>query len=563
VSRSQRPSRSTGPSRSGRSSRSADSASVPVGAQKPFEAALSGELRAFEQVTVRAWQAFWSVALFGSLVAAATFSDRLGFACAGVSAALLAAHVLLGRRLRKRAGRATLRGWLLAIETASPWLLLLVLLVAAGADYALSSWVPPVMFCLLVVAFAARLQPRAALLTGLASGVVYPLLYVALVAPRLSSDAAAQITYQLPMQLFRAASLVAGGVLGMLAARGLRAAFERADIAAREQDLFGKYRLLRQVDAGGMGVVYEASYEPEGGFARRVALKRVHQHLADQPRFVDAFRAEAELCARLVHPNIVQVVDFGRVGTSYFLAMEYVDGLALGTFARRAREAALPLPPHVVGLVARELLSALAHAHEGARDANGRTLRVVHRDVCPQNVLVSRNGEVKLTDFGVARALRDAEATHTRAAGHVAYMAPEQARGEPVDRRVDLFAVGAVIWELLGGRRLFARDNEPATLIALLSEPVPLVTALREDVDRGWDIVLVRALAREASARFGSATEMLAALDAVPDATGERAAEDLAALVERLIGAPESSAPRDAETITDDSASPIAARARR
>jgi len=527
------------------------SASRPSFHDKPFAAALSGELRRFEQLTLGAWQGVWSLALVGSLVAAATFSARVGLACAGVSAYLLGAYTLLGRRVARRGRRSSLRPWLFAVESTSPWILLLVLVFSAGADYALASWVPPMLFCGLVVAFAARLEPTAALVSGIGSGLVYPVLYLVLIRPRLSAEAAQEITFQMPMQIFRGLSLVAGGALGMLAARGLRAAFDRADTAAREQDLFGKYRLGRRIAAGGMGIVVDAVYQPQGGFLRRVALKRIHEHLAQQPRFVEAFRAEAELCAQLAHPNIVQVVDFGRVGSSYFLAMEYVDGLSLSSFMRRARASDTVMPARVVAFIGRELLGGLEHAHEGARGPDGRPLHVVHRDVCPENVLLSKNGEVKLTDFGVARALRDAAAADTRAVGHIAYMAPEQARGEPIDMRTDLFAVGIVLWELLSGRRLFIRDNDPATLVALMSEPVPAITALRTDIDSGWDALLSRALARTVGERFSSASAMGAALESIPGGDADRARDELAGWIDRLSNMPEPSAPAvAADTVT-------------
>jgi serine/threonine-protein kinase len=158
---------------------------------------------------------------------------------------------------------------------------------------------------------------------------------------------------------------------------------------------------------------------------------------------------------------------------------------------------------------------------------------VVHRDLCPQNVLLSRNGEVKIADFGVARALRDAQTAHTRTtAGHLGYLAPEQARGLGVDERTDLFAVGVMLWELMAGRRLFLLDTEAATVMALLAlEPVP-VSALREDADPAWDSFLEKSLAREPAARARSAREMAAALDSIPGARGERCAERLVELVE-------------------------------
>jgi serine/threonine protein kinase len=179
-----------------------------------------------------------------------------------------------------------------------------------------------------------------------------------------------------------------------------------------------------------------------------------------------------------------------------------------------------------------------AIAHEGARGPEGRPLRVVHRDLCPANVLLSRNGEVKITDFGVARALRDSAAAQTQTfAGHFAYVAPEQASGLPIDPRADLFAVGVMLWELLGGRRLFARDNEAATLRALLSEEVLPMSLVRRDASTDWDAFFERALARDPAQRFGSAREMAAALDQIRGARGDRSPETLAELVAGVVAA--------------------------
>jgi serine/threonine-protein kinase len=280
-----------------------------------------------------------------------------------------------------------------------------------------------------------------------------------------------------------------------------------------------------------MGTVFEALYCPEGGFERRVAIKRIHPHLAQQPRFVDAFRREAELCARMAHPNVIQVFDFGRVREAYFLAMEYVEGLTLWELCERARTKERAIPAGLVGHIGREILAGLIHAHEEARGPDASPLRIVHRDLCPQNVLVSIDGQVKLTDFGVARALRDAAARDTKTeGGHLAYMAPEQARGEPIDPRSDLFPIGVILWELLAGRPLFRRENEAATLHALLSEPIPRVADAQEGLDASWDAFLKRALARAPADRFGSAREMLAALSEVRGAEIERAGEMLARL---------------------------------
>ncbi|HEY6460122.1 MAG TPA: serine/threonine-protein kinase, partial [Polyangiaceae bacterium] len=314
----------------------------------------------------------------------------------------------------------------------------------------------------------------------------------------------------------------------------------------RAQNLFGKYRLVREIAHGGMGFVFEAVYCPEGGFERRVAVKRIHPHLAATDRFVEAFRDEARLSARLAHPAIVQVLDFGRIDDSYFLVMEYVEGVTLGAMMQRTKDE--PLAPDVVGHVLREILGALAYAHEGARGADGRPLRVVHRDLCPPNVLVSTNGEVKLTDFGIARSLADASESLTKhVSGHAGYMAPEQARAEAFDTRADLFPVGVIAWELFARRRLFSSGSPAASLLALLNDQVLPITVVRPELDERWAAFIARGLARDPASRFASAQEMLDALDAIPESRGA-GAEHLGRIVAGIVGAPESAPPPESET---------------
>jgi eukaryotic-like serine/threonine-protein kinase len=296
-----------------------------------------------------------------------------------------------------------------------------------------------------------------------------------------------------------------------------------------------EYRVIRTIASGGMGVVVEALHCPEGGPERRVAVKRIHPHLAEQAAFVDAFRAEAELGAQLSHPNVTRVFDFGRAGDTYFLAMEYVDGATLSALSSQAFSGRVIVPVDVASYLARELLAGLVYSHEVARGEGGEPLRVVHRDLCPQNVLLSKGGEVKITDFGIARALREADAAHAHAArGHVAYLAPEQLRGRAVTPSGDLFAVAVMLWELVAGRRLFARPTEAETRAAAMACAVPSIRALRPELGPAWDAFFARALARDAGDRFPSARAMTEALSALPGAVSEGSAERLAALVQDL-----------------------------
>lgn len=484
------------------------------------------------------WQAMCTLGVGLCLVLGLRSSRALAIWGTLTSAAFLAWFVVQGMLLARGRGSRALRVATTVIESTVPWAFLLVLGAIHGPAYALGSWVPPLVFGGLIVGSSARLRPIEPLLIGLSAGVALPLLYFLWLRPALTPAELAMPLYQAQMQISRGFSMAVGGALAMFIARALRNTIGRADIAAREKELFGKYRILRHVASGGMGTVYEALYCPEGGFERPVAIKRIHPHLAREAHFIEFFRNEAELSARLVHPNIVQVLDFGSVDGTYFLAMELVDGLTLQTFLKRVCAARVPVPPRVVALIGREILAGLGYSHGAARAPDGSLLRVIHRDLCPANVLLSKNGEVKISDFGVARALRDTNAAHTRTvAGHAAYMAPEQARALPLDERCDLFALGVILWELCAGQPLFHRGSEGPTLLAVMSAEVPPLASIRADVDRGWDAFFACALAREKEGRFASAADMASALGGIPDARGP-GADELRALVAQALALP-------------------------
>jgi hypothetical protein len=493
---------------------------------------LAVEIGRLELLMVRGFQGISTFGTLAGLAVAGTISRDAGLAAAATFGVLLLWFLVLGRRMARGRVSASLRAASIVVESTFPWLFLAMIAAWQGAVHALSSWVPPLLFCVLMVMYAARLRARPCLFIGIAGAIVYALVYWGFVYPRLPPNA--PLSAQPAMQVLRSSILVLGGVVGAVLARGLRRAIFRAESAVRAKDLFSKYRLVRKIASGGMGAVYEAIYCPEGGFERRVAIKRIHPHLAADEKFVSAFRAEAELSARLAHPAIVQVMDFGRVGDSFFLAMEHVDGVTLHTFIARLGARSERLPPSLVGYVLREILGALVYAQEVARGADGRPLRVVHRDLCPANVLLSRNGEVKLTDFGIARSLRDANSNTTKnVVGHVGYMAPEQARALPFDTRADLFPAGVIAWELFTLRPLFRRENESASLIALLSDKVLPVAIERPDLDERWSSFVDRAVDRNPDERFSSATAMLEALDAIPESRGAGATH-LASLVQEV-----------------------------
>jgi serine/threonine-protein kinase len=338
--------------------------------------------------------------------------------------------------------------------------------------------------------------------------------------------------------------LLSGGVAAYVT-HALKRAFAGVAQRLEQHALFGKYRLEREIGAGGFGVVWAATYCPAGGFERPAAVKMVHANLADDDKLIAAFRAEAELGARLVHGNIVQVFDFGRVDDTYFFAMEFVDGDTLSHLLKRARAANTRIPAHVACAIADDLLAALHHAHAEARDSLGRVLRVIHRDLGPANLIVSTSGVTKLADFGIARALRGSQAAATTTVvGHVDHMAPEQLNGEPLDPRCDLFAAGVLLWEMLCGRALFRRESDGATIAAVLRSEIPAPSSVHADL-APLDAVVLRALERDRDRRFASALEMKRALEA---ALARGTADDVARFVSDLAAVP---TPAEAAAVTE------------
>jgi serine/threonine protein kinase len=303
--------------------------------------------------------------------------------------------------------------------------------------------------------------------------------------------------------------------------------------AARRRDLLGKYVLGNRLGAGGMAEVFEATYSPEGGFERRVAVKRILPSIAENPEAVALFRREAEVGARLAHPNIVQVLDFGADQDSYFIAMEYVDGTTLSRLLNhlRAQQRALPVP--VLVHVAVQLAEALAYVHERA-SPTGSLMGLVHRDLNPPNVMVSRLGEVKLGDFGIARAADQPGLTRTgMLRGKIGYSAPEQLRSEPYDARADLFSLGVTLYEALSGRKLFAGESDLSVIKACLEQPVPPLAELRPDVPLVLEDIIRGLLERELLRRTPSAEVLRQQLAKLPPELldGREAQRVLAGLV--------------------------------
>jgi serine/threonine-protein kinase len=235
------------------------------------------------------------------------------------------------------------------------------------------------------------------------------------------------------------------------------------------------YLLFDRIGVGGMAEIYLARGKTRVGVTRHAVVKLVLPSFAGDTKFADMLIAEAKLAAQLSHANIVQTYDLGRVDDRLYIAMEYVEGFDLNELLRRCTKAHVALPAEFVFYIIGETLRALDYAHR-RKDSNGKPLGIVHRDVSPSNVLISLEGEVKLCDFGIARAVNVLDASPTETIeGKAAYMSPEHARGETIDARADVFAASIVLWELLAGRRLYKNTpNESALNQARNGEAPPI-----------------------------------------------------------------------------------------
>jgi eukaryotic-like serine/threonine-protein kinase len=268
-----------------------------------------------------------------------------------------------------------------------------------------------------------------------------------------------------------------------------------------------KYELIEPVGEGGVAAVWRGIAHGASGFSCRVAIKRVLQQLEKDAHVVELFVEEARVVSQLQHPNIVQVHDFDRdEGGHYFLVMEWVEGLDLEKWVRSFDGDTTPW--HIVAEIGLEVLRALHAAHEHTDDAD-RTTPIIHRDVTPSNILLSKRGIIKLADFGMARAAdRAAMTAPGMIKGKLSYSAPELINQQPASARSDLFSLGVVLWEALTGKRLFLGRDPISTVKNILEAEVPSLLDVRPDVPLGLATVVHRALQRNPAARFGSALEM-------------------------------------------------------
>jgi serine/threonine protein kinase len=276
---------------------------------------------------------------------------------------------------------------------------------------------------------------------------------------------------------------------------------------------FGKYTLLRRLATGGMAEIFLARQGGVGGFEKDVVVKRLLPEHAAHPDFVSMFLDEARIAAHLTHPNIAQIFDLGQEGDDYYIAMEYVRGADLRRVCSQGIAEGNYLPLHLAIRVVTEVCDALAYAHSRT-DKDGQPMGIVHRDISPTNVLVTFDGGVKLVDFGIAKAANKVSVTKVgQIKGKYGYMSPEQCRGDALDARSDIFAVGINLYEITLGRRLFRGDSDVETIRAIESGAVPAPRSISPDYPATLEQIVLRALAPRPEDRFVHARDMQRALE--------------------------------------------------
>jgi len=316
-----------------------------------------------------------------------------------------------------------------------------------------------------------------------------------------------------------------------------------------------RYRITERVASGGMAEVFRGVAESLQGFRKNIAIKRVLPALTQNKKFVAMFLDEARLSLSLQHANIVQVFDIGHADDTYFIVMEYVDGVDLKSLMEWRRRLGRRLPTAVSLNIVNEICKGLSYAHELLNSETGRPLGIVHRDVSPPNVLISKQGEVKVVDFGLAKASSQIETTDPGVVkGKMSYLSPEAARGEEVDSRADIFSVGILLYEMLTGKRLFYGETDYQTVELVRNAKIPPIKAQNPEVEQELEDITRKALARNKEDRFQTATDLQDALAHYSYSRGLKViSRDVADLVRQCLDdkAAESGGKRRAGNILD------------
>ncbi|MBI5498502.1 MAG: protein kinase [Deltaproteobacteria bacterium] len=293
---------------------------------------------------------------------------------------------------------------------------------------------------------------------------------------------------------------------------GIEVMEEAAADAPVEGTQFGPYTLIRRVKAGGMAEVFLAKSGGVEGFEKQVAIKRILPHLTDSSEFVEMFIDEAKLTVQLNHANIAHIYDFGKRDGSYYIAMEFIHGRDVNALFKDGFKRKAPLPIPICCYIVQQICEGLDYAHR-KRGADNRELGIVHRDISPANILVSFEGAVKIIDFGIAKAVSKLSMTRPGLIkGKISYMSPEQMRGQAIDRRSDVFAVGIILYELIAGRRLFAARTDVETIRNVIKGNIPPLVGVRPDVPSDLVDIVMKALEREVERRYSWAADLSADL---------------------------------------------------
>ncbi len=297
----------------------------------------------------------------------------------------------------------------------------------------------------------------------------------------------------------------------------------------------GRYTLEAPLGQGGMARVFLGRMEGPGGFSKRVVIKRILPEHANNPSFVEMFLGEARLAALLNHPNVVQVYDFGQDAGHYYLAMEFIDGVSMRAIFNHLRHHQRQASGLVVAQVMAMVADGLAYAH-AVKDEGGHPIHLVHRDISPDNLLVTREGVAKVVDFGIAKASSLTQQTTAGALkGKLAYMSPEQVAGEPIDGRVDVYAAGVTMYELLAGRRPFIAANELELAMLIVERNPPPLGQLRPDLDPALRSIVEKAMHKDVSQRYPNAGVLRDALTEYVGGRTKEASSELRALVEEVV----------------------------
>lgn len=286
-----------------------------------------------------------------------------------------------------------------------------------------------------------------------------------------------------------------------------------AQSEAKKPIRFGKYTLIDRIAVGGMAEIFLARQAGLEGFEKTIVIKRIRPHLSKQPNFVKMFLNEAKLAAQLNHPNIVQIYDLGKIGESYFIAMEYIFGRDMRRIIPKADALGIPFPMVYALKIASSVCEGLYYAH-ARTDLYGNALNIVHRDVTPENIFVSFDGTVKVLDFGIAKAANQIEQTRAgEIKGKLSYMSPEQCMGKSLDNRSDIFSLGTVLYEWLTGFKLFTGDSEVAILKSITEGKIYAPSYFKADIPEGVEAILMKALEKDREKRYQTAWEMQYDLD--------------------------------------------------